>query len=165
MSAASRRSFPLVCGSVILVTPPSLIGRFETTLKQFGIKASFFPQRALATFIDTGEFHKHLRRMRRIYGERRRTLVALLRQHLSGLVEFEDHQAGMQIALHLPPPTKDTAISEEAARNGIVCPALSTYCSATPKLNGLLMGFAAFKPEEMSAPVETLARLLDEARS
>lgn len=148
-----------------LVTPPGLTTRFEATLRQFGVKASFFPQRALATFIETGEFHKHLRRMRRIYGERRRTLVALLREHLSGLVEFEDHQAGMQIALRLAPDTKDTVMSEAAAGKGINCPALSTYCSATRKLNGLLIGFAAFKPEEMSGPVETLAQLLRDAKA
>ena len=146
-----------------LVAPSGLTERFDETLKQFGTKASHFPQRALASFIETGEFHKHLRRMRRIYGERRRVLVNLLHKHLGDHVAFEDHQAGMQIALHLPRGLSDTAVSAAAARQNIICPALSTYCSARPALNGLLMGFAAFAPEEMTAPIKALAKLVREA--
>lgn len=147
-----------------LVAPPGLTDRFDETLRQFGTKASHFPQRALASFIETGEFHKHLRRMRRIYGERRRVLVDLLHDHLAGQVTFEDHQAGMQIALHLPAHLKDTAVSAAAARHDIICPALSAYCSSRPAVNGLLMGFAAFAPEEMTAPIKTLAEVLQTLR-
>ena len=102
--------------------------------------------------------------MRRVYGERRSVLVDLLHEHLGDHVTFEDHQAGMQIALHLPQGVDDTDISTAAARQGINCPALSTYCSVRPALNGLLMGFAAFAPEEMAAPIKTLAKLVRKAR-
>ena len=148
-----------------LVSPPGLTERFDETLRQFGSKASHFPQRALASFIETGEFHRHLRRMRRIYGERRRVLVDLIHEHLGDLVTFEDHQAGMQMALRLPGRIRDTAISRAAAREGIICPALSAYCTGRPTHNGLLMGFAAFAPEEMGQPIKTLAKLIRRQRS
>jgi GntR family transcriptional regulator/MocR family aminotransferase len=47
--------------------PKSQITDFEDTLRSFGNRASLIPQRALATFIQEGEFYRHLRRVRRIY--------------------------------------------------------------------------------------------------
>ncbi|MEZ5585145.1 MAG: PLP-dependent aminotransferase family protein, partial [Candidatus Competibacteraceae bacterium] len=106
-----------------VVLPPGLITRFSASLRRFGSKVSALPQRPLALFMRGGEYYRHIRRARRIYAERRKTLIDLLHIHLGDLASFVDHRAGMQIAVKLPDQIKDTEVSKAAARKGIECAA------------------------------------------
>ncbi|MCP5363784.1 MAG: PLP-dependent aminotransferase family protein [Hyphomicrobiales bacterium] len=145
-----------------LVVPETLIQRFESTLTRFGTKTSMMPQRCLATFMEDGEFHRHIRRMRRIYGERRDTMISLIRSRLGHHVTFEDHHAGMQIALRLTQSAADVAMAARAASKGLICPALSPYCARDPKHRGLLLGFCGFSADEMEAPAAALQRIIED---
>ena len=58
-----------------VVVPHSLIPVFKETLTRFGQRASIVSQWPIATFIEDGSFHRNIRRMRRIYGERRQVFV------------------------------------------------------------------------------------------
>ena len=143
-----------------VVMPPSLIEKFSDTPHRFGSKASVMPQRPLAEFIEQGDYYRHIRRVRRIYADRRRAFLELLQTHLGTLVTFEDHRAGMQIAIRLPYSLKDTVISKEASKTGIHCPALSTYYSTLPPQNGLLMGFCGYTFQEMDNAMEKLKKII-----
>jgi len=146
-----------------LVVPPNLVPRFSETLRRYGTKASITPQRALALFMQNGDFYRHIRRVRRIYADRRAALIALLNEHLEGYVSFEDHRAGMQIAVELPEGCDDKAISATAASQGIICPALSSYFAAPSAKKGLLLGFCGFAAEEMEAAMVGLRAVLEDA--
>lgn len=139
-----------------VVVPDALRPAFDDTLARYGIKASFMPQQALAEFINRGEFYRHLRRVRRIYGERRRALIALLDLHFADLGRFEDHQAGMQIAWHLPPEMPDREIAARARAAGLGAQPLSSYCRDRQDMNGLLLGFCGFTEAELSAGMAKL---------
>jgi len=146
-----------------LVMPEALIDAFARTLSVFGTKASIAPQRALAVFIEDGEFHRHIRRMRRIYSQRRGAFLALLQDELGHLVSFQDHQAGMHVAVTVPPGADDKAVSAAAAAQGIVCPPLSAYCVRAPARQGLLLGFCPFKPEDMVQSIRRLRTIIEAA--
>jgi GntR family transcriptional regulator/MocR family aminotransferase len=139
-----------------VVLPEDLVPSFAETLARYGTKASVTPQRALAAFLLDGEFTRHIRRVRRIYNERRKALLQALRRELPGLPELVDHQAGMQIVLNLPPSCDDQAISRQAAMNGVIAPALSTYYARGQAAPGLLLGFCAFTEAEIARGVATL---------
>ena len=143
-----------------VVIPPNLIEGFSETLQRFGSKASVAPQRPLAEFILQGNYYRHIRRVRRIYADRRRAFLEILQTHLGNLVSFDDHRAGMLIAVRLPDNLKDTMISKAAAKAGISCPALSTYYQQLPPQNGLLMGFCGYTFEEMSEAMERLKNII-----
>ena len=64
-----------------LVVPAPLLPRFKQALSQHQ-GASLVPQPALANFMETGEFAAHLRKMRRLYARRQKTLLEALEQHL-----------------------------------------------------------------------------------
>jgi len=143
-----------------LIVPEPLIGRFEAMGRQFGIKASYMPQQALAEFIANGEFYRHLRRMRRIYAERRKFLLDRLAEQFHTFGTFNDHQAGMQIAFHLDDPFSDIEISGAAELENISAAPLSRYGHGKSDLNGLLLGFCAYTPGEMSGALRVLKAIL-----
>lgn len=144
-----------------LVIPEVLIERFTRTLHRFGGKASIMPQRALAVFFEDGEFYRHLRRVRRVYSERRRVLIDLLSGRLGPSVTIEDHQAGMQFVVALPKHCDDVALSHAAREKGLSVAPLSDFYAGTPVRKGLVLGFCAFTPQELEAGADTLVPLVE----
>ncbi|GKX32538.1 MAG: GntR family transcriptional regulator [Rhizobiaceae bacterium MnEN-MB40S] len=146
-----------------MVLPEHLVGDFNTALRKYGSRASVAPQLPLATFIEEGEFHRHIRRMRRIYGERREAFVGMLHRELGNAARFSDNPAGMQIALELADGVDDVRLSKAALAAGVACSPLSTYYDGPRRKKGLLTGFSAFSPEEMEEPLKRLAALIRDA--
>ncbi|MCY6379915.1 PLP-dependent aminotransferase family protein [Hoeflea prorocentri] len=144
-----------------LVIPELLIDRFTTTLHRFGGKASIMPQRALAVFFEDGEFYRHLRRVRRVYSERRRVLIDLLSMRLGPSLVIEDHQAGMQFIVGLPPYFDDVALSRDARDKGLSVAPLSEFYAGPEARKGLVLGFCAFTPKELEAGVDKLVPLIE----
>lgn len=144
-----------------IVLPNELILDFSATLRRYGSKASVAPQRALALFLANGDFYRHIRRVRRIYAERRAAFLTLVKANLGPLATFDDHRAGMHIVVNLPEAYDDKKIARLAADNGITSPALSTYCASPPLKNGLLLGFCSFTIEEMEGAMGTLRTIID----
>ncbi|OED49859.1 aspartate aminotransferase [Rhodobacteraceae bacterium (ex Bugula neritina AB1)] len=148
-------------GYVIL--PETLLEPFRTTLMRFGIKASYLPQQALSEFMASGEFYRHLRRVRRIYAERRKYLIDRLTADFSDVGTFQDHQAGMQIVLHLNDRWTDTVIAQRAAEKSVEVQALSEMASDKCACNGLVLGFCGYQQEEMAAGLAVLRSCFDQA--
>ena len=72
-------------------------------------------QLALAELIAGGEFHRHLRRMRRRYRDRRDAIVAALAEHLPE-ARVEGIAAGLHVVAHLPAGTDETRLVAAAYR-------------------------------------------------
>jgi len=143
-----------------LVAPPALIPRFSKTLARFGVKAATASQRALASFMDSGEFYRHIRRVRRIYGERRKFLLNTLHEKLGDIVRFEDFAAGMQLLARLPAGYDDQAIVEAASREGVITAALSAHYAQGEIQNGLLLGFCGFTEAEIEANTSIMEKII-----
>ncbi len=147
-----------------IVVPHSLIPVFKETLARFGQRASLVSQWPIAAFIEDGSFHRHIRRMRRIYGERRQVFVDAYRAGLPSQVTFTDHRAGMQIALRFPPGSDDRELAERAAGTGLTCLPLSGFYHKAPVRSGLLVGFSTIAPEEALRPLADLMNILTDYR-
>jgi len=143
-----------------IVVPKPLVPKFAHTMAVYGSKASIAGQRALGLFIAEGHFFRHIRRVRRLYAERRARLMALLQEEKRFDVHIEDHRAGMHVLLSLPDSLCDQTLSQAAARRGLSCPPLSSYYAASPRTQGLLLGFCGFTPSEITESYEILGTLL-----
>ena len=143
-----------------IVAPVSLIPRFKEMLSRFGQRASIMSQLPIASFIEDGSFHRHIRRMRRTYGERRQVFVDAFRAGLPPSVTFTDHRAGMQIALRFPDDWRDGDIANRAQATGLTCLPLSTFCYEAPVRSGLLVGFSTIVPDEAHEPLAKLIEIL-----
>lgn len=143
-----------------LIMPLAQIERFAETLSKFGLKAALPCQRALADFIDSGDFYRHIRRTRRVYADRRRLLIEQIQQKLAAFVDFEDQQAGMQVTVWLTPGLDDREIAVRALDAGVNVAPLSRYYGGGKAQCGLLIGFCPYSEAEIVANVDRLAEIL-----
>jgi len=144
-----------------LVSPPELIHRFSTTIAKYGVKAASTSQRALSTFMNNGEFYRHIRRMRRIYGERRKLLLNCIQENLSdNIVSVNDHAAGMQLLVALPDHYDDQKIAEAARSKGVILSSLSSHYARGKPQKGLILGFCGFDESTIKSNVSVLNTIL-----
>ncbi len=143
-----------------LVSPPDLISRFSGTLSKFGIKAATTSQQALSEFMDRGEFYRHIRRSRRIYGERRKLMLNLLQEKLGDVLTVEDHAAGMQLMAALPEASDDEKIVERARDKGLILNSLSSHYAQGKIRKGLVLGFCGFNEIEIRDNIDILNKII-----
>ena len=148
-----------------LILPESLVQVLQHSIQRFGPLASSMPQQPLADFIASGEFYRHLRRVRRVYAERRRYLLSRLAQDFGAYGFCHDHQAGMQVVFHLTCNQRDRDICAAAAAQGLTLEALSGFVQrqtgASIAHNGLLLGFCGYNEAELEQGLLILKRLFD----
>ncbi|GAA3266941.1 PLP-dependent aminotransferase family protein [Dactylosporangium vinaceum] len=116
-------------------------------------------QLAFAEFLSGGGYDRHLRRARRLHRERRDTMVAALRRHLPR-ARITGIAAGLHLVVELPAGVDDLALAERAAAAGLGPLALSTLRIRKSGPGGLVLGYAAHTPHELTTAVRKLATLL-----
>jgi GntR family transcriptional regulator / MocR family aminotransferase len=122
-------------------------------------------QLALADFIESGRYARHLRRMRRLYEERRDGLVAAIEKHLAGVMTVSADAGGMHLSVRLDVPLADVDVSEAARPHGLHLSPLSAYCldaPDAPRYNGFLLGYAESPPQVADKHMQTLAQIVRE---
>ncbi|MBH5400116.1 PLP-dependent aminotransferase family protein [Bradyrhizobium sp. CNPSo 4010] len=140
-----------------LVAPPALVGTLEIAQRHIGLIASSHIQEALAEFIADGHFLAHLRRVRRLYHARRDHLVAGLERHLGEVLSVEVPSGGIQLVARLKRSRADQAAVARLVEAGVVTRAISSLALGKPRDHGLLLGFAAWRENEISAALRTMA--------
>lgn len=150
-----------------MVVPTALAPALALLLDRAAPRGRTAEQRALAEFIVSGQFALHLRRMRRLYRQRRDALVAALAQHLGDVASVHGGTAGMHLALRLHDgAADDVALSARLmAQHGIMAPALSLHAvglRAQP-WRGFLLGYAQVPVEAMEPLVKKLAGVVSAA--
>lgn len=160
----SKTMFPaLRIGFVVL--PEAVLAAVRPPLAEMLRGGQRHAQLALADFIDSGQFSRHLGRMRRLYRERQHQLRAALAQHLMVPHGVEGGHCGMHLMVRLPPAYPDQAIATAARGHGMAPAPLSAFAlQPRPEDNGLVLGYG-HTPVELFAPlVQRLSQLARDAR-
>ncbi|MES2129401.1 MAG: PLP-dependent aminotransferase family protein [Pseudomonadota bacterium] len=140
-----------------MVVPQALVAPLEEVLARSSPRGRSAEQLALAEFLRSGHFALHLRRMRRLYRQRRDALLAALQTHMADLGEARGGSAGMHLMFELrDKKLDDSTISARALAQGIVAHPLSLH----GRLNGFLLGYAQVPAERMDALVRRFARIV-----
>ncbi|OAF11394.1 aspartate aminotransferase [Bradyrhizobium neotropicale] len=140
-----------------LVAPPALRDTLEIAQRHIGLIAASNIQEALAEFIADGHFLAHLRRMRRLYHARRDHLVGEMERRLGDFLEVEAPSGGIQLIARLKRGSADRTAVKRLVEAGVETRALSSLSLGRPRDHGLLLGFAAWRENEISAAVRTMA--------
>jgi GntR family transcriptional regulator/MocR family aminotransferase len=149
-----------------VVVPAALAEPLKALLARASPRGRTADQLALAEFMRSGQFSLHLRRMRRLYRQRRDALVAALTQQLGDVTEVFGGSAGMHLALRLRDVRRDDVqISAQLLAQGIAAPALSQHAvgQRAQPWRGLLLGYAQVPVEQMDELVAKLARVVRRA--
>jgi GntR family transcriptional regulator/MocR family aminotransferase len=139
-----------------IVAPPGLVALFRK-MKEIGSgSCPAIDQATTALFIEEGFFATHVRRMRKLYRERRDAFHLEARKYLSGLIEVHPIEAGMDVMGRLHRGASDTELSREFRTAGIDAPPLSLY-SLQPCEPGLVFGFTAYTPAQIRSAMQSLS--------
>ncbi len=153
----SKTMFPALRIGFMIV-PMGLVDPMHQLLSQSTARGRTADQLALAEFLSSGQFATHLRRMRRLYRERRDYLCAALKRHIGELGTVLGGSAGMHLVLALGESISDAQVSVAALRHGIVTHAVSAHLLGPARScdNGLVLGYAQVPTQQ----IDELARKL-----
>jgi GntR family transcriptional regulator/MocR family aminotransferase len=143
-----------------VVVPKDLVPVFAAVRDALDIFSPTLYQAVLADFIREGHFARHIRRMRMLYMERRKTLVSAIRNHMRGLVEVIGDEAGMHLVALLPANADDMLVSKEAAQQGICAVPLSCCYVNPPNRGGLILGYGGISPRQIQDAILKLAAIV-----
>ncbi|OAS27800.1 PLP-dependent aminotransferase family protein [Methylobacterium platani] len=148
-----------------LVVPQALGAAFAEAKRLADRQAPGLEQAALARFLASGGYERHLRQVRRRNAARRAALLAALAESFGDRVRVEGAAAGLHlVAWFLSVPAGGEAALVAAARAaGIgVHPVGPLYlrAAARPDRAGLVLGFAGNGPEAIRAGIRRLAAVV-----
>jgi GntR family transcriptional regulator/MocR family aminotransferase len=148
-----------------MVVPSDLLLMLEDELRLMDCGRGRIEQFALAFFLTTGDYDRHLRKMRALYRDRREALLAVVR------AEFpETHVGGISAGLHatvrFPRRLDEAAILESANKRGMGLSFLRKhYLGAAPDESTLLLSYANMPESALRTALRTLATLVDSPRN
>ena len=148
-----------------LVSPPALAEAFAKMHSELYRGGLLMLQHALADFIDEGHYAAHIRRMRRIYGERQALLSAELRRLIGDQARILGSEAGLHLTLALD-RVDDLAVERAAIEEGIVARPLSPYYARRHRApSGLVLGYGGVPDDCIETSVRKLAKAFGRVQS
>jgi len=142
-----------------LILPAGLVSRFRNALTHPGSSAPITAQRPLAEFMAAGQYDRHIRRARRLYAQRYGAAADALQRWPAEMGYFQRHEAGMQIAFHLPPSRSDRVLSAAAQSAGFAIRPVSDN-DPQGSARGVLIGFCQSQPDQINEQMENLRIVL-----
>ena|GEM_PF-5992967 len=148
-----------------LVVPFSQLNAFRESVAYLPGPGSILPQAMVATFMQQGQFARHLRKMRLLYATRRRWLEETLMQIPHSPFHIQPQVGGIHVLTHLHDGPDDKALVAMAAAGGMSIKALSDWYIHPTAQRGLVMGFTNFTTvEETQSAVHQLAMMIKTLR-
>jgi len=112
-------------------------------------------QATLAKFIHEGHLARHIRKMRRIYAERRQELIRCLQTSLAGSLDLWPNVAGLHIAASLKCGLSGDAVAESAMSVGVGVGSLGKY--------GLALGYSLIDTGQIREGIRLLMKAINTA--
>ncbi|MES2186255.1 MAG: PLP-dependent aminotransferase family protein [Pseudomonadota bacterium] len=139
-----------------LVVPAEQVPRFDAAARLFGSAPPPPVQNAVTAFLQGGHLLRHLRRMKRLYLQRRDALVACLR------AAGADHRtSGLSVLVRLPEAVSDVELARAARQHGLAPVPLSPwYCGPGVAHTGLLLGVTNVPVQDAARHYATLQALM-----
>ena len=142
-----------------IVTPP-WARRALTVAKQVtDWHQPVLEQDALATFISEGHMARHVRKMRKLYAERKELLMSGLQAHFSPWLEPIPSSGGMHLTALAREPLDYDAIVRSARQRNMDIRSLQALSLNGAGQAGLVLGYGATAPEGITAGLLQLRRL------
>ncbi|MGY8812098.1 MAG: MocR-like pyridoxine biosynthesis transcription factor PdxR [Pseudomonadales bacterium] len=139
-----------------MVVPMGLVRRAGDAAAALSPASALPIQLAVAEFLRDGHYLRHIRRMKRLYAQRRDALLELV-----NTLGSTSHMAGLSLLLRLPGDTDDVYIAEAAKAFGLAPAPLSPwYFTSADARKGLLLGVTNLSSPALEAGYRQLATLI-----
>ena len=149
-----------------LVVPKRIVGACVKAKIHMTGQTAIIDQATTAEFIESGQFVRHLRKMRILYEEKQQAILASCKKYLTDVATPQYTGAGMHIVLTFHSTLckkglRDREVVSELINNNIFSSALSAYYLNEPKHQGLVLGFANTQAKDMNKKIKVIRRVID----
>lgn len=136
-----------------MVLPPKLIERFMKELGFYACTVPVFEQLTLSKFMKQGYFERHIRRMKKLYRQRRDILTNAVKScNLKKIVNMKGLDSGLHVLMEIDSKMTENQLTQSAELNGVKVYGLSEYCSfenKTPKNPCIIAGYSGLNEQEI----------------
>ena len=141
-----------------IVLPPHLLKVYKELGGMFKQTVSTMQQLTFATFIQNGDWERHINRSRTLYKRKHISLIKSITNEMGNNVHILGEQSGLHIVLHVHNGMNERELLHVAAKQRIKLYPLSTYDSVhnVREESYVLLGFGSI-PEDC---IETVVKLL-----
>lgn len=151
-----------------MVLPPSLVDTYQEKLGFYSSTVSATEQLALARFISTGEYERHVARTRSYYRSLKNELVDALRScTVADRIQTEATEAGLHFLMHVDVPGPTEALLRAALARGVILSPLSAFCAPGQALASgydgtYVMNFAGLAPNQARPAADAIAQAVQD---
>ena len=143
--------------------PPKLLSRLRERLSFSRCAVPTFEQYTLARFIDSGDYERHLNRLRKRYRDKRALILSQIEESpLRGRCGVVEENAGTHFLLHLKTGKSDAVLKRDAAEHGLSLRFLSDYQTRREETGSVIFNYACLDTARVPEALRTLAALTEE---
>ena len=148
-----------------VVTPPWARHALVAAKRFSDWHSPVLEQNTLAAFIAEGYLARHIRKMRKIYGERRTILTEAITRHCGNFLEPISADCGLHLTALVKGHLQATEIAAQADTCGIGLYSLDRYPIAGNRQNGFAFGLGMIRAEQIDDAIRCLAELMHSAKT
>ena len=161
LSSFSKVNFPGIRVGWI-AGPRTAIEQLEAAKRTSDLHTDLLAQTGLYEFCRRGLLDQHLKRVRRIYRERRDVMVEALERYLPPSVSWITPAGGLALWVTCPDGVDSERLLRAAVTRGVAFSCGKGFYSGPPDPRTLRLCFAAAGPEDIRLGIKRLAQALDE---
>jgi GntR family transcriptional regulator / MocR family aminotransferase len=146
-----------------IVAPEGLVDSIAKIRSAMDLHSPAIDQATLARFITEGFFLSHIKRMRKIYSQRRDCFIQQFNELLGGRFTLQVPEAGLNIVAWLKHEDDFPIVRRVTLEIGVRPSPLSLYCIHAKLKPALVFGFAGWTPAQIRESLVKLASSLRRA--
>jgi GntR family transcriptional regulator/MocR family aminotransferase len=141
-----------------MVLPDRLLDVYQKNSSLYNQTASTIEQLALAKFMEDGHLERQIRRLRKLYYEKRVLLLNAITTILGNRVEVNESEAGLHILLRVRSELTAKELAGRALANGCrIAPVRDYYLEiSTERLPQIILYFSKIPANEMTKAIQLL---------
>ncbi|GAE32984.1 transcriptional regulator [Halalkalibacter hemicellulosilyticusJCM 9152] len=144
-----------------IVLPPSLVVQYSRKFADYNQSVSPIIQRAIALFMQSGEFERHIRRMRKLYQRKHQALLRCIQHYMGTQVTIVGEKSGLHILLKLK-GIPALELIEKGLNKGVNVYSPTSFWFHPPSEahSYIMLGFGGLSIDEIENGVRLLASCL-----
>ncbi len=152
-------------GTAFVLAPPAVLQRLTALRAACDAQGDAAVECAIAELFEDGELLRHVRRMRRLYAQRRDALAAALVRHLGAALDFQVPEGGMALWARADEGIDVAAWSRAGEREGVAFGDASAFDFHHREQPFMRLGFSYLDTAELDEAARRMARALIRTRA
>lgn len=141
-----------------MVLPEPLLSRYKHQFLPFECTTSLINQLAMAEFMITGEWNRHIKRMRLVYKRKMQCIIDELRKHFKHSITIIGEQSGLFVLIQIHTACSEEWLRKRASLHGVKVYPTSNYSLKNHMKPTIKLGFSNLSCEEIQLGIQLLKK-------